>query len=113
MEGSGMPQVLMLPGPRIRQEEVEQVRQLIYAELEKSGSLVLDMGAVEFVESAFLGLLIRALKHATSRGGNLHLCAVQKPVANILALMRLNRVFEIFETAEAARAEGIRGKSAG
>lgn len=55
--------------------------------------VVVDMGAVEFIDSTGLGVLVGALKRARLDGGDLALVNVQPMVMRIFTVTGLNRVF--------------------
>ena len=55
--------------------------------------VVVDMGAVEFIDSTGLGVLVGALKRARLDGGDLALVNVQSLVMRIFTVTGLNRVF--------------------
>lgn len=69
--------------------------------------VLLDLGAVDFVDSSGLGALVATLKHlAPDR--SLALAAVRPPVAKVFALTRMDSVFQIYDTVEdALRAEMV------
>lgn len=60
--------------------------------LEGLGPVVIDLRAVEFIDSSGIGTLLSLLK---VRGGELRLRAVQGGVMSVLELLRLHRVFQI------------------
>lgn len=62
-----------------------------------SGRVVLDLSGVAFVDSSGLGALVALLKRVGPTG-SLALAGVQAPVGKLLALTRLDRVFEIHPT---------------
>jgi len=65
--------------------------------------LVIDLEAVDFMDSAGLAVLVRALRAARSSGGDVKLSApTASSVARILELTRFDRVFDIAATADAA-----------
>jgi anti-sigma B factor antagonist len=64
--------------------------------------LVLDLGSVQFVDSAGCGAILSCLKHATTAGGDLKLCQVSRPVRSVFELIRLHRICEILNTKEDA-----------
>jgi anti-anti-sigma factor len=66
--------------------------------------LVVDLSALNFVDSAGLGVLLTALKTARNTGGDVKLCGINAPVKTIFELTRLFRVFDSFPTAEQAAA---------
>lgn len=69
---------------------------------EQSRAIVIDMSAVDMVDSAGLFSLVSGLRTARSRGCRLVLCHLKPPVRLIFEISQLDRLFEIFETKEAA-----------
>lgn len=61
---------------------------------------VIDLAAVDFMDSAGLVPLVKGLKAARQSGCRLVLCNVQTPVRLILELTQLDSVFEIFNSYE-------------
>jgi anti-sigma B factor antagonist len=57
-------------------------------------SLVVDLHAVEFIDSSGLGILISLLKQVGTRG-RLVICNLQPNVLNTFKLSRMDRVFSI------------------
>ena len=90
----------------------EDFKQDIAPVLQTCSRVVLDLGRVRFVDSSGCGAILSVLKHATSGGGDLKLCRVQRPVRTTFELIRLHRICEIFDTREeAVRAfKGGKGK---
>jgi anti-sigma B factor antagonist len=64
--------------------------------------VVLDLGEVTFVDSSGLGLLVRLLNRTRTARGDLKLCAVRPPIAEVLRVTRLGTIFESYATAAAA-----------
>ncbi len=64
--------------------------------------LVIDLSALNFIDSAGLGALLAAFKTAGAAGGRLALCGLSEPVRSIFELTRLHRVFNIFDNREDA-----------
>ncbi|MFI7586324.1 STAS domain-containing protein [Spongisporangium articulatum] len=78
------------------------------AELDAQGvsDIVVDMGAVEFLDSTGLGVLVGGLKRARARGGTLRLVSDQEKILKILRITGLVQVFPIHATlADALLAE--------
>ncbi|MDZ7963014.1 MAG: STAS domain-containing protein [Aulosira sp. DedQUE10] len=61
---------------------------------------VIDLAAVDFMDSSGLVSLVKGLKAARHSGCRLVLCNVEAPVRLILELTQLDSVFEIFDTYE-------------
>ena len=70
------------------------------AELDAQGisDIVVDMSAVEFLDSTGLGVLVGGLKRARLRGGSLRLVSDQEKILKILRITGLIRVFDIYPT---------------
>ena len=66
--------------------------------------LVVDMAAVDFVDSSGLGALVSALKalKLVSTDGDIRLANVQPPVVALLEIIRLHRVFISYPSVELA-----------
>ncbi|WP_016953315.1 STAS domain-containing protein [Anabaena sp. PCC 7108] len=61
---------------------------------------VIDLSAVDFMDSSGLVPLVQGLKAVRESGCRLVLCNVQAPVRLILELTHLDSVFEIFSSYE-------------
>jgi len=64
--------------------------------------IVLDGSKVQHIDSAGIEMLLLCLEEAMKRDGDLKLAAVSPASAIVLELMRVDRLFEVYETAEAA-----------
>ena len=70
--------------------------------------IVLDLGGVEFIDSAGLGLLVRYLTRSRSARGHLTLCAVPPKISDVLRMTRLKAVFEAHDSEAEAIAASYR-----
>ena len=72
-----------------------QLREQIRAEIDANPGtvVVVDMGAVAFIDSTGLGVLVGSLKRARLEGGDLALVNVQPMVMRIFTVTGLNKVF--------------------
>ena len=61
-------------------------------------SVWLDLQTVTYVDSSFLGALVAALKHALAMKCDVVLLGLQKDIADLLKLIRLDKVFKIYNT---------------
>ena len=66
--------------------------------------IVLDFSNVEYLSSAALGKLITMNKKVADAGGQLRLCSIRPDIYEVFAITRLNKVFDIRDTQEAALA---------
>ena len=71
----------------IKEQLTEALRQGEY-------DLTLDLGNIRFIDSTGIGVLISALKTSRQNEGSFKLKSVQKEVMSLLALMKLDKVFD-------------------
>ena len=67
-------------------------------------ALIVDLSAVEYVDSAGLSALLLARRQQVSHDGDVRLVGVSPEVRQLLELTQLNRVFPIYETVNDALA---------
>lgn len=74
--------------PRLRQEVVTAV---------SAGDvhLVLDLGAVEFIDSVGLGVIVGARRRTRANGGDIVLARVSAAVRALFELVELDRIFAV------------------
>jgi anti-sigma B factor antagonist len=61
-------------------------------------SIAIDMSAVEYIDSSFLGSIVSAFKHLISFQSEVVLVGLSKDITNLFALTRLDKVFKIYST---------------
>jgi anti-sigma B factor antagonist len=64
--------------------------------------IVLDCSQVQHMDSAGIEMLLTCMGEAMKHDGDIKLASLSPASAAILELMRVDRLFEVFETAEAA-----------
>lgn len=64
--------------------------------------VVFDCSRLQHIDSAGIEMLLQCMEEAMKRDGDVKLAAVSPATAAILEIMRVDRVFEMFETTEAA-----------
>src|SRR5262245_11463815 len=64
--------------------------------LEKRSAVLLNLGGVEFIDSAGLGVLVRILARAGQ--DSLKLCALSPKLADVLRITKLSTVFDCHES---------------
>lgn len=64
---------------------------------EKSVQFIIDMGAIDFIDSSGLGSMVASLRSVNKMGGDIKIASLQDPVRSIFVLTRLHRIFEIFD----------------
>lgn len=86
---------------------VEEFRRVFWAWMPQSGCrhVVLDLAAMDLLDSTGLGALVGALKLVAEKGGDIRVAALQKRPRLVFEITRSHRVFEIYDTvAEALEA---------
>jgi len=102
MYTSGPVIVIEVP-EQLNQTEVSSVRNEIEPLLDNDRPrIVLDCSQVQQMDSAGVEMLLHCLEGVMKRDGDMKLAALSPACATILELMRVDRLFEIFETSEAA-----------
>ncbi|MBN1541011.1 STAS domain-containing protein [candidate division KSB1 bacterium] len=64
--------------------------------------IVVDLAGVEWMNSSGLGILISALTTVRNTGGDLKLAGVTERIRSLLTITKLNTVFEIHDSVQAA-----------
>ena len=67
--------------------------------------VVLNLQGVEYMSSAGLRSLVKALKETQGSGGNLHLASVPKEIEGLLLTVGMMQMFKMFPTSEEAAAD--------
>lgn len=67
--------------------------------------VLLDMSALNFVDSSGLGALLSCLRIMNSKSGQLRLFGMTKPVKALFELVRMHRIFPIYNSREEALQE--------
>lgn len=83
--------------PKLRDKITELVAAGVY-------DIVVDMGAVEFLDSTGLGVLVGGLKKVRAHDGTLQLVCSQDRLLKIFRITGLAKVFVIHESADEALA---------
>jgi anti-sigma B factor antagonist len=77
--------------PRLKQEMVDLLNKGITR-------LVIDLSAVEYLDSTGLGVLIGGLKRARERDGDLRLICDNLRILRIFEITGLTKIFDIYRT---------------
>jgi anti-sigma B factor antagonist len=64
--------------------------------------VVLDLSRTQSMDSTALGALVQVLKLLRAEGGELRLAAVGDAVSRVLSITRLDQVFGVYRTLDAA-----------
>lgn len=93
--------VLTLAG-RLDTHRVKMLKEQFDQLIADNPNLVVDLAAVQFIDSSVLAALVQAMKQCRQQQGDLRVCRLQKPVTVIFELTRLDKAFNLYETQEEA-----------
>ncbi len=90
----------------LRWHEVEQASQGVFELLgqEPGARVLVDMSKVRYCGSALLAVMVRVWKSVSPRGGILAFCNVGTELASVLSHTRLDTLWSIYPSREAAYA---------
>jgi anti-sigma B factor antagonist len=77
-----------------------QAREKILTELKKGKNLLVDLSAVEYIDSSGVASLVEGFQLARTRNQKFALVGVSKAVMQVLQLARLDKIFTLFDTIE-------------
>jgi len=101
-EHSGDVTIVVLAGAQLDASTAAEFKHDIAPVLDTYAQVVFDLCQLEFVDSSGLGALLSCLRQVHTRGGELKLCGMSKPVRALFELVRVHRIFHIFDTQEEA-----------
>ena len=81
----------------------QQVRKAILDALGKSSKVGVDLSQVSYIDSSGIAALVEGFQNARGKGQKFALIAASASVRGVLELARLDRVFPMVESVEAAR----------
>lgn len=94
--------VVNCSGRIVAGSEVQALHEHLQISLKETPVIVIHLGEVTFVDSSGLGMLVRMLTSARSRGGDLKLCAVPDMLSRTLRMTNLHMVFESYGSEDEA-----------
>jgi anti-sigma B factor antagonist len=95
--------LIELSGSFLGGDETNPLKADVAALIDQARSkLIIDVTGVTYVNSTAVGILVWALIAYRHRGWQFKLCGESKAVYSILAITKLNLVFECYDTREEA-----------
>jgi len=83
--------------------QVKELQDRLDAEMtEQYSKLVIDCGKLDSISSMGLGLMVRMQSRLKEKGGEVRLANVQKIVAEVLSLMKLDKVLGMYPSIDKA-----------
>ena len=104
VEREGAATVLVLRGD-LDLSTAGQLRDALVEVIDDGARTVIDLEAVDFLDSAGLGILVGGLKRARTHGGELELVCSSHGVLKPIEITGLDRVFTIYSSREEALAK--------
>lgn len=93
--------LITIPGTALDASNVTQFRAAA-TPLLVGKCLVLDVSALQFIDSSGLGALLACMRLVVQGGGELKFCGPNKAVRTLFELVRLHRIADIHPTRAAA-----------
>lgn len=94
---------ILRPAGRLNMVTAPAVRKAVSAAVDAGrAKVVVDLAAVDFLDSSGLGALIAGLKTARQAGGDLRIAAPNDQVKLVLQLTNMERILTAYESAESA-----------
>lgn len=98
-------QVVSVHGPRIDAAVAIEFKDAMRAKTEGGQeTVILDLSAVQFIDSSGLGAIVAAMKHM-GQSRKLALAGLNPTVEKVFRLTRMDSVFSVFPTLDGAMAE--------
>ena len=79
-------------------------RRVMAVHLRGGGRVLLDLGALRFMDSTGIGAVLACLRLAAAADGTLKLCSPAEPLRAAFGIVRLDRLLDIFATRDEALA---------
>ncbi|HEX5729979.1 STAS domain-containing protein [Microbacterium sp.] len=98
------PDIVVVRGAgKLNMVSAPELRAVVVDAISGGGNrIVVDLSAIDFMDSSGLGALVGCLKSARQAGGDLRIAAPSTQVSMVLRLSNLDRVLASFDSAEAA-----------
>ena len=90
--------VVSFPMENLDAGNVKAFREAVQSITSAREIVLLDMGALNFIDSSGLGALLSCLRTMNGKGGQLRLFSMNKPVKALFELVRMHRIFTIYNS---------------
>jgi len=101
-ETSAATAVVSFPADHLDASNVKAFRDAMQTVTDSNEIVLLDMAALNFVDSSGLGALLSCLRAMNAKNGQLRLFGMTKPVKALFELVRMHRIFPIYNSREEA-----------
>lgn len=94
--------VITIKSSHLDAANVKLFKEAVQPILDKHGAALIDMSALNFVDSSGLGALLSCLRTMNDKGGQLKLFAMDRAVQALFELVRMHRIFSIYNNRKEA-----------
>ena len=94
--------VVTVQGECLDAGNVHQFKKRAEEIISANARIIIDISPVRFVDSAGLGAILSCLRMAHARGGQVALTGVTDSKQTLFQIVRMDRIFDVFPTPEAA-----------
>jgi anti-sigma B factor antagonist len=94
--------VVLCRGRIIFGEETDELRRVILGLLNETKRIILDLSAIEHIDSSGLGTLVASFISARHREAEVKMAALSPMARRALASTNVDRLFEIYDSTEDA-----------
>jgi anti-sigma B factor antagonist len=81
-------------------ESSPAAREILLKCLESTGTVIVDLSEVTYIDSSGVASLVEALQAAKKNGSRFSLAAVSEPTRRVLELARLDKVFTLYDSVD-------------
>ena len=90
-------------GGRLDATSSAQLKETVSAMIDAQKiKILIDLNAVDFIDSSGLGMLVAYLRSANKASGTLKITSLQENPKKLFEVTRLDRVFELFDDRDSA-----------
>lgn len=89
-------------GNRLDMQSIPAFRESVIGQLVPGKNVILDLNAVEFIDSTGLGALLAILRRIKEIDGTMVLVKVSEQTLAMFRLVKMTRIFDIYATKEEA-----------
>ena len=95
--------VITLIGQFVRPDDIAELGVFIQKQIDdKTKNIIINMGGVDFINSAAIGFLVKTQTELNKIYGKLVLCNAKKLVLESLTVMKIDSVIKIFSSQQEA-----------
>jgi anti-sigma B factor antagonist len=96
--------LIAIDGENLDAGNSKEFKDMIHASLNSYSLAIIDLSAINFVDSSGLGALLSCLRAMNNKNGQLKIIGLTKPVRALFELVRMHRIFSIYNTLDEALA---------